>query len=124
MALTNSETSNETLWLNPFIPASDGVIRVYKFWAPWCGPCKSYAPIYEKVAEEFAVLDPDGYDFHEVNIDHNSEITESMTNFFKIRAVPATVIVNGSGEVTFSKIGLLNAEVLRSEVFAAKNNIK
>mgnify|MGYP000724157025 CR=1 FL=1 len=34
------------------VESKDGLV-VVDFWAPWCGPCRSFAPTYDKVSEEF-----------------------------------------------------------------------
>jgi len=41
----NKDNFEDTINNNPFV--------IIDFWAPWCGPCKSFAPTYEKVSEDF-----------------------------------------------------------------------
>ena len=54
------------------------------FWAPWCGPCRSFAPIYEKVAERH----PDVI-FAKVN----TEEQQALANHFQIRSIPTVMAI-------------------------------
>ncbi len=58
-------------------------IVIVDFWAEWCGPCKSFAPTYEKVAESH----PD-IAFGKVNIEEQQEIAQT----FGIRSIPTLAI--------------------------------
>ena len=61
----------------------DNDIVLIDFWAEWCGPCKSFAPIYEKVAENH----PD-IAFGKVDIQQQEEIAQ----MFGIRSIPTLAV--------------------------------
>ena len=73
---------------------------VIKFYADWCGPCKSYTPFFNEVKEELK----ENYNFVEVDVDN--DVTGLAANF-KIMSIPATVVVNEEGAYN-KKIGLMN----------------
>jgi thioredoxin 1 len=67
------------------------------FWAPWCGPCKSFAPIFEQVAAD----NPD-VKFVKVNTDEESE----LAGHFGIRSIP-TLMIFREQVIVFSQPGAL-----------------
>jgi thioredoxin 1 len=71
----NKENFEDTINNNPFV--------IIDFWAPWCGPCKSFAPTYEKVSEDF----PDIV-FAKINTEDEQEIAAH----FQIRSIPTLMI--------------------------------
>ncbi|MCV2508607.1 MAG: thioredoxin [Candidatus Lightella neohaematopini] len=75
------------------------------FWAEWCGPCKSFSPILEKVALDFIskIL------FLKINIDQNQVLTDK----YNIRSVPSLILFRNS-KLLASKTGLLSEDELRS----------
>ena len=78
---------------------SSGVILV-DFWAEWCGPCVSLAPILEEVSTESGIV------LAKLNVDENP----SLANEYKINAIPAVyVFVDGVAVETI--IGLNSKEV-------------
>ncbi len=70
---------------------------IVDFWAPWCGPCKSFAPTYEKVSEQF----PDIV-FAKVNTEEEQEIAAH----FQIRSIP-TLMMFREQIIIFSQPGAL-----------------
>ena len=61
----------------------DHDIVAIDFWAEWCGPCRSFAPVFEKVAEQH----PD-IAFGKVDIEQQQEIAQQ----FGIRSIPTLAI--------------------------------
>ena len=70
---------------------------VVDFWAPWCGPCRSFAPTYEKVSEKY----PDIV-FAKVNTEQQTE----LAGYFEIRSIP-TLMIFREKVIIFSQAGML-----------------
>ena len=79
--------------------------KVIKFYADWCGPCKLYAPIFDKVSQELK----DEAEFVNVNIEKD---TTGLAAEYKVQAIPTTVMVNEGVEK--SKTGRLEEADLRN----------
>jgi thioredoxin 1 len=80
------------------------------FWATWCGPCKSFAPIYEAVAEK----NPDIV-FAKINTEDEQDLAAS----FQIRSIP-TLMIFREQIVLFSQAGMLPQSALEDLVAKTK----
>ena len=72
------------------------------FWAAWCGPCRSFAPVYDKVsAVHPAVV------FGKVDTEAQQELAAS----FNIMSIPTLMIIR-EGVVLYSQAGALPEKAL------------
>ena len=84
---------------------------IVDYWAPWCGPCRGFAPVFEKVAE----ANPDVV-FAKVNTDEEQEIA----GHFQIRSIP-TLMVFRDQIIVFSQPGALPQGAFEQVVQKAKS---
>lgn len=84
---------------------------IVDYWAPWCGPCRGFAPVFEKVAEK----NPDVV-FAKVNTDEEQEIAAH----FQIRSIP-TLMVFREQIIVFSQPGALPQGAFEQVVQRAKD---
>jgi len=90
------------------VTQSDMVI--VDFWASWCGPCKSFAPVFEAASEQH----PDIV-FGKVNSDDEQELAAA----FGIRSIPHVMLLREK-VVLFAQAGALPAEGLESVIRQAR----
>jgi thioredoxin 1 len=83
---------------------------VVDYWAPWCGPCRGFAPVFERVAES----NPDIV-FAKVNTDEEQEIAQH----FQIRSIP-TLMVFRDQIIVFSQPGALPQSAFEQVVQKSK----
>ncbi|EXJ13692.1 thioredoxin [Imhoffiella purpurea] len=104
MAVVELDTSNfeQTIQDNDFV--------MVDYWAPWCGPCRSFAPVYEKVSEDF-----DDIVFAKVNTEEHQDIAAH----FQIRSIP-TLMIFREQIIIFSQAGALPEGALRDLIGKAK----
>ena len=92
--LTN-ENFESVIKDNPFV--------MIDFWATWCGPCRSFAPVYDKVSEDHGDIV-----FAKVNTEEEMQIAAQ----FQIRSIP-TLMIFRDNIIVFSQPGALPESSLR-----------
>jgi len=76
------------------------------FWAPWCGPCRMVAPIYDKLAGEY-----DNFKFCKINVDENHATAQR----YGVMSIPMQLFF-ADGEKVDGLLGAVPEEVIRSKV--------
>jgi thioredoxin 1 len=85
-------------------------IVLVDFWADWCGPCKMFAPTYEKVSENH-----DGVVFAKVD----TEAEQELAAYFQIRSIPTLMIFRDQIGI-FSQPGALPEPALEDLIKQTK----
>ena len=78
-------------------------MRILKFSAAWCGPCKTLSKV-------IATSDLKGHTIEEIDVDTNC----AMTKTYNVRAVPTLVAVDADGAAVAFKQGALTAQQLNT----------
>ena len=84
---------------------------IVDFWAPWCGPCRGFAPVYEKASDEHRDVV-----FAKVNTDEQQELAGA----FGIRSIP-TLMVFRDKVILFQQAGALPGNALEQVISQAKS---
>ncbi|MEN8132170.1 MAG: thioredoxin [Pseudomonadota bacterium] len=77
-------------------------IVIVDFWAQWCGPCRSFAPIFESASENHTDIA-----FGKVNTEEQQELAAA----FQVRSIP-TIMILRDQIVLYSQAGMLGASQL------------
>ena len=85
-------------------------VVIVDFWAPWCAPCRAFAPTFEQASEQHADVV-----FAKVNTEEEQEVAGA----FNIRSIP-TLMVFREKVILYSEAGSLPAAALEQVITQAK----
>ena len=88
-----------------FVVENSGVVLV-DFYADWCGPCKSVAPIIDELSIEMPTVS-----FVKVNVDENQDVASEYSIF----SIP-TFLIFKNGQVVTQMVGAQGKEAFQSKL--------
>ena len=89
----------------------DNDIVLVDFWASWCGPCRSFAPIYEKASTTHTDL---------VFASINTEEEQALSQAAQVTSIP-TLMAFKNGQLVFRQAGALPAPALEELITAVRD---
>ena len=92
------------------IPTDEKLLTVIDFNATWCGPCRQFAPIFHKVAEEYAGRAR----FYSVDTDEHPQLAA----LYEVTGIPTVVYLKPDGSYT-TTVGLLSEEEFKQALETA-----
>lgn len=78
-------------------------LTIVDFWAPWCGPCKMFGPIFENISKVKS-----GVKFCKLNVDEDQE---DISKELGVMSIP-TIILFKDGKEIKRNIGFMDEETL------------
>ena len=90
---------------------SGNEIVLVDFWASWCGPCRSFAPVYENVSQ-------DNPDIVFAKVDTEAE--QGLAGYFQVSSIPTLMAIR-DGVVLYSQAGALPQPALENLVQAVRD---
>ena len=85
---------------------NDNAILVIDFWAPWCGPCQSFGPVFEEISEKYGDI---------VFAKVNTEEQQELAALFQVRSIP-TLTIFREQIIVFSQAGALPGSALEQVI--------
>jgi thioredoxin len=85
-------------------------VVIVDFWAPWCAPCRAFAPTFEQASEQHADVV-----FAKVNTEEEQEVAGA----FNIRSIP-TLMVFRENVILYAEAGSLPAQALEQVITQVK----
>ena len=76
--------------------------KILYFSAPWCGPCKQFGPIMDRISQTGILVE-------KVNVDNVPAVAAA----YNVRSVPTVIIVDRSGNETGRSGGMLSESQVR-----------
>jgi thioredoxin 1 len=107
--VTTSKTTTSTAKGKATVAAT-GKPTLLEFSAPYCVPCKKFAPTFEKMKQAYTGK----ADFQTVDIEDPK--SQALVDKYKIVSVPKLIIINAAGKIKYEHDGMLDEKTLTDEV--------